>query len=77
MSDGTTGVVAEVPGDIDQDCAEILAEDTLTGHKALMEDIAANEETASAVARLAAGRKFAEVDPLEAAAAEVVMKKKV
>lgn len=72
MSNGTT----EVAGDIDQDCAELLAEDILVGHKALMEDIAANEETGAAVVRIAAGRKFDEVDPLEAAAAEYVMKKK-
>ncbi len=72
MANGT----AEAAGDIDQDCAELLAEDILTGHKALMEDIAADEETAAEVVRLAAGRKFDEVGPLEAAAADYVMRKK-
>ena len=80
VSNGTAEVVGDIDqdvvGDIDQDCAETLAEDILIGHKALMEDIAANEETAAEVVRLAAGRKFDEVGPLEAAAAEYVLKKK-
>lgn len=63
------------PGDIDQDCAELLAEDILTGHKAVLEDISANEEMAAGVARLSCSKKFDEVGPLEAAAAEVVLKK--
>lgn len=75
MSQTATAAV-DVAGDIDQDCAELLAEDSLVGHKAMMEDIDANAENVSQVVRGAAGRKFAEIGPLEAAAAEVLLKKK-
>lgn len=72
MSNGTADAVQ---GDIDQDCAELLAEDTLTGHKQMLEDISANIEVASQHARNEASRKYAEVDPIQAAAAERVLKK--
>lgn len=73
MADETTVAVAD--GDIDQDCAELLTEDILTGHKQLLEEISANEEVAEQHARAEASRKFAEVDPIQSAAVEYVLRK--
>jgi hypothetical protein len=72
MADETT-----VVGDIDQDCAEVLAESAAMTHENLMAEIAANAEGASSIVRYAGARKFNREDPIEAAAAEVIMRKKV
>lgn len=70
MSQDSTDV-----GDIDQDCAEILLESAADTHEGLMAEITANAETAHAVVRQSAARKFNREDPLEAAAAEKILRK--
>lgn len=63
-------------GDIDQDCAELLLEDLMEGHGALTEETVANAETAHSIVRFSGARKFNREDPMEAAAAEVMLRKK-
>ncbi len=65
---------ADDVGDLSADCLEQLLEDACTGHTAFMEDRAQNEETQGSVVDFASGRKFNEVGPIEAAAAEVIMR---
>lgn len=65
----------EVLGDIDQDCAELLLEDMMGGHEAMLTETTANIETAHSVVRLSGARKFNREDPMEAASAEVILKK--
>ncbi|HUS39590.1 MAG TPA: hypothetical protein VMX74_09070 [Pirellulales bacterium] len=64
-------------GDIDQDCAELLLESVMETHEGALLEQDANAESAQSLVRHAAAKKFSEVDPLESAAAEVVLKKKV
>jgi hypothetical protein len=64
-------------GDIDQDCSELLLESLMSSHEAHTLETAANEETAHTIVRLSGARKFNREDPLEAAAAEVIMRKKI
>ena len=63
-------------GDIDTDCLQVILEDMAKGHTAFVEDQAATEETMGQIVDFASGRKFDEIGPIEAAAAEVIMKKK-
>jgi hypothetical protein len=64
-------------GDIDTDCLQVLLEDISSGHTIFLEDQASNEEVMGSIVDFSSGRKFDEVDPIEAAAAEVILKKKV
>ena len=70
----TTGDIDTI-GDIDQDCAELILESMVGTHEALMADVSANDELAGDIVRLSAARKFNREDQLEAAAAEVILKK--
>lgn len=63
--------------DIGGDCLGLLMDSMLEGHEEKMEAIGDNSELASSVVRLSGARKFNREDPLEAAAAEVMLKKKV
>jgi hypothetical protein len=63
-------------GDLGCDCLNLSLEDAVTGHTIFMEDAAQNEETQANAVDFASGRKFNEVDPIQAAAAEVVMRLK-
>ncbi|MEE9597220.1 MAG: hypothetical protein V3V96_10635 [Acidiferrobacterales bacterium] len=60
-------------GDIDDDCLQILLEDAGRGHTIFVEDQAATEEVMGQIVDFASGRKFDEIGPIEAAAAEVIM----
>lgn len=68
---------AEALGDIDQDCAELILEGMMEGHEAQLTETTANAETANSIVRFSGARKFNREDPLEAASAEVILKKKV
>ena len=68
---------SEVLGDIDQDCAELVLESMMQGHEALLAETTANAETAHSIVRFSGARKFNREDPLEAASAEVILKKKI
>jgi hypothetical protein len=72
----STGVEECAGGDMDTDGLQVILEDMAKGHTAFVEDQAANEETMGQIVDFASGRKFDEVGPIEAAAAEVIMKKK-
>lgn len=65
------------PGDIDQDCCEVLLESLVQTDEALATETQANAEMAHNLVRLAAARKYNREDPIEAAAAEVIMRKKI
>jgi len=72
--------VSQVPtdvGDIDTDCLQVLLESEVETHEAIMAEIAANAESAHSVVRHSGARKFNREDPMEAAAAEKILKKKV
>lgn len=82
IPDGDQGVndmstdVTEYAGDIDQDCAEVALESMIDTHEGLMADIAADSELSSSIVRLSGARKFNREDPIEAAAAELILKKR-
>lgn len=63
------------PGDIDTDCLQVLLEDMAAGHTIFLEDAAESEEVMGQLVDFASGRKFDEIGPIEAAAAEVMLKK--
>ena len=60
--------------DIGDKCLGILLEDAGNGQTAFLEDQSQNEETQGSVIDFAVGKKFNEVGPIEAAAAEVIMR---
>lgn len=64
----------EDTGDLGADCLNLQLEEATAGHTAWMEDHAQNEETQANAVDFASGKKFSEVGPIEAAAAEVVMR---
>ena len=64
----------EMPADLGDDCLNLQLEEATAGHTAWMEDHAQNEETQANAVDFQSGRKFGEVGPIEAAAAEVVMR---
>jgi hypothetical protein len=59
-------------GDLDQDTFEIRIQSMTETQEQQMAETAANIEQANNVVRLSAGRKFNEVDPIQAAANEVI-----
>lgn len=70
-----TADVVDAIGDIDQDCAELALESMVETHEGLMAGISANNEMAGNIVRLSGARKFNREDPLEAAAAETILKR--
>ncbi len=69
--------VGQAAGDIDTECLQLLLESEVETNEAIMAEIAANAESAYSVVRHSGGRKFNREDPLEAAAAEAILKKKI
>lgn len=70
--------MSQVPsnaGDIDVDCLEVLLESMTETHEAMSAEIGANAESAHSVVRHSGARKFNREDPMEAAAATVILKK--
>jgi hypothetical protein len=65
--------MAEEATDIGPDCCTMLLEESLAAHAALMAETKANGESAHSIVRHAAARKFNQEDPIEAAAAEIVL----
>ena len=63
-------------GDMDQDCAEMLAETFFEAHDLGVAEAVVNGELVDNVVRVTGARMFNEPDPIEAAAAEVVMRLK-
>ena len=69
MAEVTTGGVG-----IDDVCLGLLLDSAMETHEGLMAEIAANSETAAEIVRVSAARKFNREDPIEAAAAETILK---
>lgn len=70
----STVATVEDPGDIDQDCVELYLESAVGTHEGLVADVRANSEMAGNLVRLAGAKKFSRLDPIEAAAAEKILK---
>lgn len=61
--------------DLSNDRAELIYDESAQSHASLMHDTRGNEQSAHNVLRHSAVRKYDEVDPLEAAAAEMILGK--
>ena len=66
-------VTAVGPGDLDNDCLEVLLEDIAGSQKILLDETAANVEQAGAIGRGIGNRLVGRVDPMEAAAVKTVL----
>ena len=66
---------AEVTIDVDDDCCELIMEDEARAHSALMHESRANSQSAHNIVRHSGARKFNQEDPIEAASAEMILKK--
>lgn len=73
MADGTVDPV----GDLDVDVAEQVLEEGALAHAALMTEARGNAESAHSIVRHSAARKFNQEDPIEAAAAEMILQRNV
>jgi len=60
-------------GDLDVDVAEQALEEGALAHTALMTETRANAQSAHSIVRHSAARKFNQEDPIEAAAAEMIL----
>ena len=59
--------------DISGDVAELLMDESLGAHEAVMAEINANAESAHSIVRHHGARKFGTEDPIEAAAVETIL----
>jgi len=64
-------------GDLSNDTLELLLESQLGAYDGMMLEITANGESAASVVRHSGARKFNQEDPIEAAAAEMILQKNV
>lgn len=58
---------------VDSGPAQMVFQSSMESHAALMHDSRANEQNAHSIARHSAVRKFDQVDPIEAAAVEMIL----
>lgn len=72
---------AEMPnnpdGDLSSDTLELLLEQDMGAHDAMMQEHRGNSESAHNIVRHSGARKFNQEDPIEAAAAEMILQKNV
>jgi hypothetical protein len=61
--------------DLSDDCFQLTLEESAQAHSALMVESRGNAQSAHSVVRHSAARKFNQEDPIEAAAAEMILKK--
>jgi hypothetical protein len=64
-------------GDLSDDCLEMLLDEQLGADDLLRIESSANIKSAHNVVRLSSARKFNQEDPIEAAAAEMILQKNV
>ena len=64
-----------MPGDIDDDCLQLLLDEQQGSFDALAHESSANIQSANNIVRMSAARKFNQEDPIEAAAAEMILQK--
>lgn len=62
-------------GDLSDDCLEMLLDEQEGGYDFLAVESSANSAHANNVVRLSGARKFNQEDPIEAAAAEMILQK--
>ena len=62
-------------GDLDVDIAEQMLEEGAAAHVALMTEVRGNAQSAHSIVRHTAARKFNQEDPIEAAAAEMILQR--
>ena len=61
--------------DITSDCMGTILEELLQAHNALMTETRGNAQSAHSIIRHSGARKFNQEDPIEAAAAEMILQK--
>lgn len=61
--------------DISAGCCEMVLEESLQAHSALMVESRGNAQSAHSIVRHSGARKFNQEDPIEAAATEMILKK--
>ncbi len=75
---GGNGMSGHVPDcDLSNDCLELLLEEQMAGMDHMMMEGNANIEGAASIVRFSAARKFNELDPLEGAAADMILQRNV
>lgn len=62
-------------GDLADDCLELLLDSQFSASDALLHESGANASSAHSIVRHSAARKFNQEDPIEAACAEMILKK--
>jgi len=67
-------MAGEVEVDISDDCCSQLLEEGQLSHQSLMHEARANSQSAHNIVRHSGARKFNQEDPIEAAAAEKILK---
>lgn len=60
--------------DLDDDCTELLFDESFNSHNLHMDELLANGESAASIVRHSAARKFNREDPLESASAEYILR---
>lgn len=60
--------------DLDGDCLEMLLDEEFEAHDLLVNETLANGESSASIVRHSAARKFNREDPIEAAAAEMILR---
>lgn len=72
---GSSPKETKMPADLSDDSTELLLEASLGSHNSLMHDTRGNEQSAHNILRHNSVRQQNEVDPLEAAATEMILGK--
>lgn len=62
-------------GDLSDDSLELLLTEQMSSFDALQHEAAANAQSSHSIVRHSGARKFNQEDPIEAAAAEMILKK--
>lgn len=62
-------------GDLSDDCLELLLDEQMGAFDSLMHEVTANASSANSIVRHSGARKFNQEDPIEAAAAEMILQK--
>ena len=65
----------DLVGDLDVDIAQQTLEEGALAHTALMTEVRGNAQSAHSIVRHSAARKFNQEDPIEAAAAEMILQR--
>lgn len=61
--------------DVSNDVCVMVLEESMKGHSALMTEVRGNAQSSHSIVRHSGARKFNQEDPIEAAAAEMILDK--